>query len=93
MDEAFSALDPLIRRDMQSELMRLQAEQLKAPDKWPTVATAARAGTWSEKVPVWGSQLAPSRSKATAMAIAAQRFTLDCQWGARSDDPWHGATW
>ncbi len=26
MDEAFSALDPLIRRDMQSELVRLQAE-------------------------------------------------------------------
>ncbi|MBC3489291.1 ATP-binding cassette domain-containing protein, partial [Pseudomonas sp. SWRI50] len=27
MDEAFSALDPLIRNEMQGELMRLQAEQ------------------------------------------------------------------
>lgn len=29
MDEAFGALDPLIRRDMQAELMRLQAELKK----------------------------------------------------------------
>ena len=45
-DEPFSALDPLIRRDMQDELIRLQ-ERAAAHDRCSSPTTSPRRSSWA----------------------------------------------
>jgi ABC-type proline/glycine betaine transport system ATPase subunit len=48
-DEPFSALDPLIRRDMQDELIRLQATRSARSSSSPT--TSPRRSSWATGSP------------------------------------------
>ena len=96
MDEAFSALDPLIRRDMQDQLLELQRRCRRPSCSSPTTSTRPCASATASRSCATGgsSRSAPPRTSSTdpaddyvAQFIAGRRPHPGAHRGVRSWSP------